>query len=279
MNRSGKGISVAEEPEENLMRSKTIVFIHGLFFTSASWEPWIRRYEAKGYRCLAPEYPSRDHPVETLRKNHPDPVLGRLTLSEVVEGYANAIKALGEKPIIIGHSLGGLIVQLLLQRDMAVAGVAIDSAPPKGVFVPAWSFIRSNWPVINPFASKTEPLLMSFEHFQYAFVNTLPLAEQRAIYDTCVVPESRTAALGALSDVAKVDFARPRPPLLFIAGGNDHIIPPALNKANFDKYRGMPGVNVTDFKEFAGRTHYIIGQKGWEEVADYTLVWLTEKGV
>jgi alpha-beta hydrolase superfamily lysophospholipase len=164
------------------MKTKTIVLIHGMFMNPLCWENWIPRYQAKGYHILTPAWPGRDQHVESLRKNHPDPQLAKLKLSDVVEHMAKHIKGLDEKPALIGHSMGGLVVQLLLPRDLAIAGVAIDPAPPQGVFTTAFSFIKSNFPAINPFLLD-QPVMMSFEHFQYAFVNTLPLDKQRAVYD------------------------------------------------------------------------------------------------
>jgi alpha-beta hydrolase superfamily lysophospholipase len=196
-------------------------------------------------------------------------------LGRVLEHFADTIKTLDEKPIIIGHSMGGLAVQLLLQRDLAVAGVAIDSAPPMGVFTTKWSFLKSNWPHITPFVSQNSPIEMTFERFQYTFVNSFPLAEQRAAYERYVVPESRRIPRNSLT--ARVDFKKSHPPLLLIAGSADNIIPVSLIKSNYAKYKRTS--SVTDFKEFAGRTHFIIGQKNWEEVAEYILAWLNEKGV
>ena len=137
--------------------SKTILFIHGMYMTPLCWEHWLDYFQAKGYRCIAPAWPDRDKPVRALRKNHPDPQLGHLTLSRVIEHYASLIHMLEEKPILIGHSMGGLVVQLLLQRYEAIAGVAIDSAPPQGVFTTRQAFLKSNWPHINPFVSQTTP--------------------------------------------------------------------------------------------------------------------------
>jgi pimeloyl-ACP methyl ester carboxylesterase len=242
---------------------------------SLCWERWVPYFQAKGYRCLAPDWPGRDKPIEVLRKNHPDSQLGQLTLSIVLEYLVNLIKTLDEKPILMGHSMGGLIVQLLLQRDLAAAGVAIDSAPPMGVFTTKLSFLKSNWPHITPFVSQGSPIEMSFERFQYAFVNTLPLAEQRAAYDRYVVPESRRVPRNSLT--ARVDFKKPHSPLLLIAGSADNIIPASLNKSNYAKYKQSH--SVTDFKEFAGRTHFTIGQKNWEEIADYVIAWFNKKGL
>jgi pimeloyl-ACP methyl ester carboxylesterase len=255
------------------MKTKTIVLIHGMFMNPLCWEKWIPYYEAEGYNVIAPAWPRRDQSVEELRKAHPDPELAKLKLGDVVEHIAGRIKSLDQKPAIIGHSMGGLVVQLLLQWDLAVAGVAIDPAPPAGVFTTEFSFLKSNFPAINPFLL-SQPVMMTFEHFQYAFANTLPLDEQRAAYDRYVVPESRGVPTSSLGAAGKVDFHRPRRPLLITAGQRDHIIPASLNRSNYKKYQGP---SLTDFKEFAGRDHFLIGSRGWQEVADYCLSWLDQK--
>ena len=252
------------------MKTKTIVLIYGMFMTPLCWEKWIPYYEAKGYHVHAPAWPGRDKPVDELRKAHPDRELAKLKLNHVVDALETFIVALGEKPAIIGHSMGGLAVQILLQRDVAVAGVAIDPAPPAGVFTTEFSFLKANFPAINPFLL-SQPVQMTFEHFQYAFVNTLPLDEQQAAYDRYVVPESRGVPTSSLGSAGKVDFNRLRRPLLITAGEMDHIIPASLNRSNYDKYKS---ISVTDFKEFAGRDHFLIGSRGWQEIADYCLEWL-----
>lgn len=259
------------------MKSKTIVLIHGMYMTPLCWEQWIGYFQARGYTCVAPAWPGRDRPVEALRQSHPDSQLGKLTLSAVLEHLDRTIQALPDKPLLIGHSMGGLLVQLLLQREIAAAGVALDSAPPQGVFALSWPFLKSNWPHINPLAPQGQPIQMSFERFQYTFVNTLPLPEQRGAYDRYVVPESRRVPAGSLTGAGRIDFRKPHPPLLLVAGSNDHLIPAALNRVNYARYRNSG--SITDFKEFAGRTHFIIGQAGWEEVAASIAAWFDEKGV
>ncbi len=257
------------------MNTRTVVFVHGMYMNSLCWEHWRARFQGKGYTCLAPDWPGRDQPVNVLRERHPDPQLGKLTLSQVVAHFAERLRELDEKPILIGHSMGGLVVQLLMQKDLAAAGVAIDSAPPAGVLSTRWSFLKANWPHITPFVSLGSPIRMTFERYQYAFVNGLPLAEQRASFDRYVVPESRRVPRESLT--AWVNFKKAHAPLLLIAGSADHIIPPGLNRSNYRRYKHSP--SVADFKEFAGRTHFIIGQQNWEEVADYVLAWLKEKRI
>ena len=254
------------------MPSKTVAFIHGAFVTKHCWDPWIERYQARGYNCVPIAWPGRDKTVETLKLNPDDPFLSTLSISDAIDHHVNTIEALAEKPIIIGHSTGGLFTQIMLQRDLGVAGVAIDSVPPQGVLTMAWSFIRSLWPVLNPLIPSSRPYYMTFPQFQYSFAHTLPLVEQHAAYASVIVPESRRLARGALSSAARVDFKRERAPLLMIAGEKDHIMPASLNRSNYLRYGESP--SVTGFKEFPGRTHYTaIAGSGWEEVADYALDW------
>jgi pimeloyl-ACP methyl ester carboxylesterase len=247
--------------------AKAIVFIHGMYMTPLCWERWLDYFRSKGYHCHAPAWPGREKPIDELRRIHPDPELGRLTLSDVVTHMDASIKALGGKPVMIGHSMGGLVVQLLLQRDIAVAGV----------FIAKWSFVKSNWPHINPFIARGVPVQMTFPRFQYAFADTLPLSMQQAAFERYVVPESRRVPAESLSRTARIDFRRKHPPLLMIAGSDDKIIPASLNKTNFARYKQSP--SRTDFKEFAGRTHFIIGQNNWIEIADHILTWLNTNGL
>jgi pimeloyl-ACP methyl ester carboxylesterase len=193
----------------------------------------------------------------------------------VVNHLEGFIKSLNEKPIVIGHSMGGLVVQLLLQKGIASAAIAIDSAPPAGVFTTQFSFLKANWGHITPFANSALPVVMTFERFQYAFVNGMSLNEQQAAFDRYVVPESRAVPRESL--FAKIDFKNKKQPLLLIAGGNDNIIPAALNQTNYEKYQGA--ASVTEMKTFARRNHFILGQTGWEEVADFCMGWLSKQNV
>jgi pimeloyl-ACP methyl ester carboxylesterase len=256
------------------MAGKNIVFIHGMFMTPLCWEEWVPYFNKKGYKATAPAWPGRDRPIAALRAAHPDPALGKLTLTDVLAAFTLQIRLMKEKPILIGHSMGGLIVQLLLRDGLGEAGVAIDSAPPAGVFSPKWSFLKSNFPMISPFVSKDQPREMPFKDFQYAFVNTLALREQQAAYDRYLVPESRRIPQESLTTIARIDFTRVHSPLLIIAGEKDHIIPASLVRTNYRKYQVSP--SKTDYKEFPDRVHFLIWQKGWQEIADYILEWLKD---
>ena len=252
------------------MAAPTVLFIHGMYMTPLCWEHWIPVAEARGFRCLAPGWPGRDRSVEELWRVHPDPTLVRLTLQNVVDHYADIIATLDARPVIVGHSMGGLITQMLLQRGIVAAGVAINSAPPMGVFSLDWNFLRSNWHHVNPFVSVDQPTTMPYHRFCTSFMNGHPEEQRRNDFERYIVPESRRVPRNSVT--ARIDFSRPHAPLLFIGGGMDAIIPPALNRANFARYSHKE--SVTEYKEFSARTHSIILQSGWEEVVTYVLEWI-----
>jgi len=255
----------------------TIVLIHGLWLTPRSWEGWIDRYQKAGYNVLAPSWPGLEGEVEAIRKD-PSP-LKRLKLKTVVDHYERIIRKLDAPPIIMGHSFGGLIVQMLVDRGLGSAGVVIDSAQSAGVPVLPLSTIWATITVLgNPFTFNGTSSL-SPKKFNYAFTNELNEVESKKVYDRYQIPGSnRILWDGALSlfnpnASSKVNYANNnRAPLLFIAGGNDHLVPPAINKANMRKYVKNSSA-VTDYREFPNRTHHTVGQKGWEEVADFALQW------
>lgn len=260
---------------------KTIVFVHGAWVTPLCWEPFKSFFSARGYNCLAPAWPYRDEPVPDLR-NNPPPQLAGLGVREIVDHYAAIVKGLPEPPILIGHSFGGLYVQMLLDRGLGASGVVIDSAPPKGILFTQPSAYRSLAGVIFKWGAWNSIVRWSFSEFRYAFVHTLPEAEARAAYERHVVPETgriffQTAlALLAPNSAVTVNYANPRrAPLLIIAGGSDHIVPPGINRANYQKYKSSPA--RTDFHEFENRVHWIIAQDGWEEVASYVALWLEQQ--
>jgi pimeloyl-ACP methyl ester carboxylesterase len=254
----------------------TIVLIHGLWVNARSWEGWKHYYEGQGHRVLAPAWPGLDREVEEIRRD-PSGIAG-VGLQEVVEHYQKIIGDLDHPPIIMGHSFGGTVVQLLLDRGLGSAGVAIDSAAVKGVLPLPLSTLKSAWPVLGNPANKNKAVPLTARQFHYAVTNTLTESQSAAHYERYAVPGSaRVLFQGAFANfnpraATRVDFRNGgRAPLLFIAGQADHIVPPKVNKANWRLYRKSAA--VTDYHEFPGRSHFIIGQDGWEEVADYALSW------
>jgi len=256
----------------------TVVFIHGAFMSAESWDPWKQRFEARGYKTVAPAWPFLDHTVDELQ-HAPDPRFGRLGIGEIVDNYAAIIRELGQPPILVGHSFGGLFVQLLLDRGVGAAGVAIDPAPPKGV-LPGVNAVRASLPVILGWGSWEKVRWMPYKNFQWGWVHTLSEPEQRAAYDQHVIPTSGRlffqALLAQLTDVTKVNYRNHlRAPLLMIAGELDRTVETRMVLANFRKYARSTA--VTDYREFPGRTHWICRQPGWEEVADHALDWLAKQ--
>lgn len=250
-----------------------LLFIHGMFLTGRSWAPWVERFTAEGFDCEAPSWPGREGEAAALRAS-PPAALRELTFTHVVEQFAAACRAKPEKPVLVGHSMGGLVAQVLLSRGLARLAVGIDSAPPQGVRSFALSHLRANAPVLFPGSSPIVPTLASW---RYAFWHTGGEAEVGAAFEAHVVPESRRVGRGPLGPEAAIDWKAPRPPLLLIAGEHDTIIPPSLNRANAARYAA--DVAPTELKELPGRTHYLCAQPGWEEVAGTVSQWLAQQGV
>jgi esterase/lipase len=256
--------------QSQFMPSKHIVFIHGLFVNQKSWHAWVAYFSALGYTCHTPVYPYHDGEPEQLRTQvHPN--LGKINFDDVMQMLIQFIQRLPEKPIVIGHSMGGLAVQKLINMDLACMGIAIDPAPPQGIFTTTWSFIKGNLPVINPLKGNSV-FMPTVEWFQYSFCNHLSLEATQKEFDAYVVPESRNIPRSSTGGAGKINFKKAHEPLLIISGGNDNIVPPDLNLKNFKAYRASQG--ITAFKQFEGRTHYICGQENWEEVAEYISTWI-----
>ena len=257
----------------------TIVLIHGLWLTPKSWEGWIRKFEQAGYKVLAPAWPGMDGDVETIRKN--PAALRGMRLMTVVDHYDRIVRGLDAPPILMGHSFGGLIVQLLVDRGLGAAGVVIDSAQSAGVPVLPLSTVRATLSILgNPFTFN-KAVSLTPSQFNYAFTNELDATESKKVYDRLAVPgPARILWDGAFSLLnpkasSKVNYRNgKRAPLLFIAGGKDHLVPPAINKANVRKYSRSSA--LTAYREFPGRTHNTVSQAGWEQVADFALSWSLE---
>lgn len=258
----------------SLRPASTIVFITGASVTSNCWDEWKAFFENEGYTCYAPPWPHKNASAAVLRAQHPHSPIAKNGLQDVLNMYTAFISRLPAKPIVIGHSYGGLIVQLLLQQDMVAAGVAIESAPPRGVVAWSWSLLVSVLPMLAPFSSLKTTYLPTFAQWQYAIANALPLADQQSSYERLAAPESKKLIRGALSRRARVDFRKPHEPLLFLAGSADRIMPAVLNRANYKRYRHVQ--SVTDYHELPGRSHAMLGQPTWREDATFVLHWLAK---
>ena len=250
----------------------TVVLIHGMWMTPRSWDGWIDHYRDRGYDAIAPGWPGVKDPEQTRR----DPSgLKGLRLTGIVDHYESVIRGLERPPIIIGHSFGGLTAQLLLDRGLGAAGVAIGTAPPKGILVLPLSTLRAGFPALkNPF-DRNGLCPISEKQFQWRFTNTLGREESDRIYDEHCIPGTNRPFFDALGSAAAVDSGRAmRPPLLLVAGSEDHISPLALNR-KIVKLQGKAS-SATELKEYPGRTHFMAGMDGWEEIADDALNWALE---
>ncbi|KOS08154.1 hypothetical protein AM493_01380 [Flavobacterium akiainvivens] len=254
------------------------MLISGAFVTAEGWGEWKRYFEEKGYNVVVPEWPYKTGEPGTLKERYKEKMTLEYDLEKIVDYHAALIDKMPEKPILVGHSFGGLIVQLLLQRDKGAAGIAYHSVPAKGVFVFKYSFLKSLWGPLGIFRSKENPFLMSFTQWQYAFTNGMPEEEQRAYYNKLVVPESRQVLRAALKKQGKIDFRKAHAPLLFVSGSTDNIIPASLNKKNYKKYiKHQPEGSITEYKEFEGRNHLAMSQSTWKEDADFILGWIEKQ--
>lgn len=257
----------------------TIVLIHGFWVTPRSWEHWISRYESQGYRVIAPAYPGFEVEVESLNRD-PSPI-EKVTITEIVEHLENVVRELSSPPIIMGHSAGGVFTQVLLDHGFGAAGVAINSAPTEGVAVLPLTQLRATFPVLKNPANRHKAVGFTPEQWKYAFTNTFTDDESRALYDRYHIPasgaifwESAFANITPGHQGSWVNYENDnRAPLLFIAGGADHLMPPSVQRSNAKHYTSN---TITEVKEFEGRAHLMPAQQGWEEVADYALSWAVQ---
>jgi non-heme chloroperoxidase len=261
----------------------SILLIHGLWMTPLSWEDWILHYRSLGYQVLAPGWPGVDDRTPQEIRKDPSPMNGK-SIGDVVDKYEAIIKTLPTPPIIIGHSFGGLYVQILLSRGLGAAGVAIAPATPAGILALPFSTIKATFNVLsNPFDyNSTVPL--GEPDFHYAFGNHLKEPESKVLWEKYSIPAAAhvlwQGALGGLhrkseKGDAHVDFEKAnRVPLLLIAGTEDHVVPKSVVKKEMSAYKGP---TVVELKVFQGRTHGIVNQNGWEEIADFGLQWVEKQ--
>ncbi|HEU5078251.1 MAG TPA: alpha/beta hydrolase [Opitutaceae bacterium] len=249
----------------------SIIFIHGMFLNPKSWRDWRQYFEAQGYRTSAPAWPLHDGDPFDLRNNIPMD-LGKLTLEEVVQEFANIAARESERPILIGHSLGGLIVQRLVDQDLACAGVCISSVAPNGMMSADWHLLKNTMSITNPLKGD-RPYIMTEEGFYQNFGNSMSREESNLAYTEFAVHESRNVLRDTLGKAGRIDVSLPHVPLLFIAGDQDHIIPDKLNKKNAEAYTDTN--SIVEFKLFSGRSHFIYDEENWQEIANYTNDWLS----
>ncbi len=255
-----------------------VIFIHGLWLHASSWNPWADLFAREGYQPLAPGWPGDSATVEESREN-PESIADH-GVDDVVDHYAAIIAALPARPILVGHSFGGLIAQKLLGQDLAVAAVAIDAAQIKGDLPLPLSALRATLPVFKNPANKHKAVTLTPEQFRYAFGNALSEEESDALYQRWTIPapgrplfEAATANFNPHAST-KVDTRNSaRGPLLLISGGKDHTVPESVVRATAAQYRHSEA--VTDLIDFPGRGHSLTIDSGWQAVADIPTPWIT----
>lgn len=247
-----------------------IIFIHGMFQNPKSWDQWIERFSAKGFTCQAPAWPLHEGEPRDLRENPPRG-LGDLRLRQIIDAIEERIASGAGLPILVGHSVGGLIVQILVNRGLAAAGVAVDSVAPNAMIELDWGFIKNSAIIANPLKGD-EPILMDALTFHSAFANTMSETEALVEFDRTATHDSRNVLRDCMGDDGRVDLDRPHAPLLLIGGADDQIVPSSLTEKNFGAYTDKASIKEVEI--FPGRSHYICNEPGWEQVADYALAFI-----
>ncbi len=254
-----------------------LMLVHGAWLSARSWENFADYFRDRGFTVSAPEWPRKHGDVEQLREATEE--LEGLGLTEIVDHYGNQIKSLEEPPVLIGHSFGGLIVELLLDRGLGRAGVAMSPAPPKGILVLPFSSLKAAAPALAHPSKRHGVVPLTLEEFTYGFVNTFSPEDASAAYDRYAVPETGQIFYEAgfanfhLHPPTEVHFKNgDRAPLLIVGAEKDHTVPASLSHKQFEKYAKSDA--RTDYIELPGRPHLMMVGEGWEDVAARIESWL-----
>lgn len=268
----------AEIDRANASDAQPVVFVHGLWLLPDSWDNWRSYFEDRGFVTLAPGWP--DDPATTAEARRDPSVFAHKGVGGITEHYADVIRALDRKPIIIGHSFGGLITQKLAGMGLATAAVAIDPAPFRGVLPLPLSALRASFPVLgNPFNYR-RAIALTPKQFRFAFANAVSEDEARTLYEQYSVAGSGVPLFQAAvanfnpRSETKIDTKNPdRGPLLILSGEKDNTVPWAIANASYKRYKKNP--NVTEIVEIPGRGHSLVIDSGWRDVADAALKFIS----
>lgn len=252
----------------------TALLVHGLWLLAESWDAWRDHLEDAGYAVAVAEWPAEVEDVETARR---DPsFFAGVGVGEVTDHVAEVAAALERKPLLIGHSFGGLLVQRVADRGLASATVAIDPAPFKGVLPLPLTTLKASFPVLGNPANRKRTVTLTFDEFRYGFANAVTEDEARALYEAHhVAAPGRPLFQAATANVnpkaaTRIDVTTAdRGPLLIMSGEKDTIVPRAIAHAAYrlQSRNAAP----TAFQEIEGRGHSLTIDSGWVEVADAAL--------
>jgi alpha-beta hydrolase superfamily lysophospholipase len=254
-----------------------LMLIHGAWLSSGSWQNFADYFGSRGFAVSAPEWPRKQGGVAELREASDE--LEGLGLTEIVDHYESEIRALDEPPVLIGHSYGGLIVELLLDRGLGRAGVAMSPAPPKGILVLPFSTLKAGAPALAHPSKWHGVVPLTLEEFTYGFVNTFSPEDAKAAYEKYAVPETGQIFFEAgfanfhLHPPTEVHFKNDdRAPLLIVGADEDNTVPASLSHKQYEKYEASDA--QTDYLEFKGRPHLMMVAEGWEEIAGAIEKWV-----
>lgn len=272
----------AEVAAANESGKQPVVFVHGLWLLPGSWDPWRAYFEELGYATVAVDWPGDASDVEQARA-HPDGLAG-VGVAEVADHIAEVVAGLSRKPVLVGHSFGGLLVQIVAGRGLAAGTVAIDPAPSKGVLPLPLSALKASFPVLRNPANRKRTVLLTFDEFRYGFANALPEDEARALYDAQHVPAPGRPLFQAASanvtpgKATYADKRNPqRGPMLVVTGEKDHIVPFVLSNAAYKQQSKNPG--VTELVEIPGVGHSLVVDSHWTEVAEAASGFFAKQGL
>ena len=271
----------AEVEAANASGRQPVVFVHGLWLLPSSWDAWRAHFEDLGYATLAPAWPDDAETVEQARAN-PDAFAGK-SVGQVTDHVAEVIRLLHRKPIVIGHSFGGLITQKLAGMGLATAAVAIDPAPFRGVLPLPLSALKASSPVLANPANYNRAVALTFDQYRFAFANAVSADEAAELYRTYPVAapgrplfQAATANLNPRTEASVDTLRADRGPLLVISGEQDNTVPWAIANASYKKQLRNP--NPTEIIEIPGRGHSLVVDSGWREVADTAIAFLARHG-
>lgn len=263
--------------------AQPVVFVHGLWLLAESWDGWKQRFADEGYAAVAVDWPGDPATVDEAI-DHPEAFAG-VGVIEVADHIEEVVRALDRKPIVIGHSFGGLLTQITAGRGLAAAAVAVDPAPFKGVLPLPLTTLKASFPVLGNPTNKGKAVRLTFDQFRYGFANAVDEDEAKALYDAHHVPApGRPLFQAAFANVnpkaaTKVDTGRAdRGPLLIVSGGDDNIVPWAIANAAY-KIQSKRNPGVTEIVEIPGVGHSLVIDSHWTEVADAALAFLRREGL